>query len=387
MKTIILLGIMGRTPVAGVAWQALHYLKGLSRLGHKVFYIEDTEIWPYNPETGADDCAYTVSYIARLMSWCGLRDQWAFCDVSQGGRVHGLSELELSSLFKEADALINLTGSTELREAHFRIPVRIYIETDPGVPQIEIAQGNRYRIDLLSAHTHHFTFAENYGKPGSLLPIGPFHYHATRQPVVLDWWQDGAWNVDAFTNLSTFTTVATWKQSNDIIWNDDTYTWSKDRQFLQYIDLPAESKQAFELMLACCDPQSTAMLQSHNWKVSDALSLTKDIFPYRSFIIGSRGEFTVAKDQNVRLHTGWFSDRSACYLAAGRPVITQDTGFGRTLPTGLGLFSFNTMDEVLAAVEAINSDYDTHARAARAIAEEYFAAEAVIGKLFEAVGL
>ena len=140
-------------------------------------------------------------------------------------------------------------------------------------------------------------------------------------------------------------------------------------------------------MLACCDPQSTAMLQSHNWKVSDALSLTKDIFPYRSFIIGSRGEFTVAKDQNVRLHTGWFSDRSACYLAAGRPVITQDTGFGRTLPTGLGLFSFNTMDEVLAAVEAINSDYDTHARAARAIAEEYFAAEAVIGKLFEAVGL
>jgi hypothetical protein len=387
---IIVLGIIGRTPVAGVAWQALHYLEGLRRLGHDVYYIEDTEIWPYNPETEGDDCAYTLSYIAGLMTWCGLGDRWAFCDVSQGGRVHGLSELQLSNLFKEADAIINLTGSSELRETHHQVPVRIYLETDPGVPQIEIAQGNRYKIDLLRAHTHHFTFAENLGQQECLLPVVPFKYRPTRQPVVVDWWQADGSSKPKHTkvsNLARFTTIATWKQSNDIVWNGETYTWSKDRQFLQFLDLPTRSAQAFELALACSDPQSIALLESHDWKVSDALPLTKNIFPYRDFIISSRGEFTVAKDQYMRLHTGWFSDRSACYLAAGRPVVTHDTGFGKFLPTGEGLFAFNTIEEVLAAMDKINADYEGHSRAARAIAEEYFRAETVVGKVFQDLGL
>jgi hypothetical protein len=209
--------------------------------------------------------------------------------------------------------------------------------------------------------------------------------------VVLDWWQeDGCLESSGqghFRDSAKFTTIATWKQSNDITWNNQTYTWSKDRQFLQYLDLPARSGQAFELALARSDAQSIALLESHGWAVSDALSLTRDILPYRSFIVGSRGEFTVAKEQYVRLHTGWFSDRSACYLAAGRPVITQDTGFGKYLPVGQGLFSFTTMEEVLAALEAVSSDYQRHARAARAIAEEYFAAEAVVGRLLEDLGL
>jgi hypothetical protein len=388
---IIVLGIMGRTPVAGVAWQALHYIEGIRRLGHDVYYVEDTQTWPYNPETETSDSAYTIKYIDRLMNWCGLNERWAYRDVSQDGHVQGLSELQFANLFKEADAIINVTGSSELRETYLKVPIRIYLETDPGVPQIEVAQGERYTIDFLGAHTHHFTFAENYGQPRSLLPIGTFTYHRTRQPVVLEWWQEETSympkRATALAGAGHFTTIATWKQLNDIVWNDDTYTWSKDRQFLQYIDLPARSKQGFELALARSDPQSVALLESHDWKVSDALSLTKDIFPYRDFVIGSRGEFTVAKDQYVRLRTGWFSDRSACYLAAGRPVVTQDTGFGTFLPTGEGLFAFNTMEDVLAAVEAINSHYERHARAARAIAEQYFAAEAVIGKLFEDLGV
>jgi hypothetical protein len=387
---IIVLGIIGRTPVAGVAWQALHYLEGLRRLGHAVYYVEDTEIWPYNPETDGDDCAYAVSYIAGLMTWCGLGDRWAYCDVSQGGRVHGISEVQLSKLFKEADAIVNLTGSTELREAHLRIPVRVYLETDPGVPQIEISQGNRYKIDFLSAHTHHFTFAENVGQQGCLLPAVPFKYRPTRQPVVVDWWQASGHSKpnqeNHVSDPARFTTIATWKQSNDIIWNGETYTWSKDRQFFQFLDLPVRSGQEFELALAGCDSKAITLLESHGWKISGALQLTKDIFPYRDFIAASRAEFTVTKDQYVRLRTGWFSDRSACYLAASRPVITQDTGFGRFLPTGEGLFGFNTQEDILDALEAINSDYERHTRAARAIAEEYFRAETVVGKLFDGLG-
>jgi hypothetical protein len=379
---IIVLGIIGRTPVAGVAWQALHYIEGFRRLGHDVYYVEDTQTWPYNPETAATDCAYTVEYIDRLMSWCGLDDRWAYCDASQADHVQGLSELQLSRLLESADAIINVTGSSELRESHLKVPVRVYLETDPGVPQIEVSQGDRYTIDFLSAHTHHLTFAENFGQPGSLLPVGPFSYHVTRQPVVLDWWQTAG-----CASPSSFTTIANWNQSNDVNWNGEIYTWSKDRQFMQFIDLPARSGQALELALACSDSQAMALLESHGWKISDAVPLSRTIFTYRNFIAGSRGEFTVSKDQYVRLRTGWFSDRSACYLAAGRPVITQDTDFGKFIPAGEGLFAFNTTEEILAAMEAINADYKRHRRAARSIAEEYFRAERVVAKLLEDCGM
>jgi hypothetical protein len=387
---IIVLGIVGRIPVAGVAWQALHYLEGLRRLGHEVYYVEDTKTWPYNPETGGNDCAYSVSYIAGLMTWCALGDRWAFRDVSQQGRVYGLSEIQLSNLLEEADAIINLTGSTELREPHLQVPIRICLETDPGVPQIEISQGKRSEIEFMNAHTHHFTFAENIGQQGCLLPLVPYNYRPTRQPVIVEWWQACGHpkenHESHLSELARFTTIATWKQSNDIVWNGETYTWSKDRQFLQFLDLPVRSGQAFELALGGCDSKAITLLESHGWKIADALQLTKDIFPYREFIAASRGEFTVTKDQYVRLRTGWFSDRSACYLAAGRPVITQDTGFGKFLPTGEGLFGFNTQKDILDALEAVNSDYERQSRAARAIAEEYFRAETVVGKLFSELG-
>jgi hypothetical protein len=387
---MIILGIAGRTPVAGVGWQVLHYLEGLRRLGHEVYYVEDTQAWPYNPETGAEDCLYIVKYLGQWMSWCGMADRWAYCDVSQQGRVHGLSESQLARVYERADGLINLTGSTPLREKHLRVPVRVYMETDPGVPQIEIAQGREYTINLLRNHTHHFSFAENLGKPGCLLPVGPFKYHTTRQPVVLDWWQPDQWgdaNGDAGGAPAVFTTITNWKQSNSITWNGETYTWTKDQQFLKFIDLPEQSGQTFELALACQEMGVIGLLRSHEWRILDAQPLTSDILPYRDYIARSRGEFTVAKDQYVRLRTGWFSDRSACYLAAGRPVITQDTGFGRILPTGAGLFSFSSMDEVLTALEHINSDYARHCRAAHAIAEEFFKAETVMAKFVDDLGL
>ena len=125
------------------------------------------------------------------------------------------------------------------------------------------------------------------------------------------------------------------------------------------------------------------LLTNNGWKLNDAGALTTDPWSYRSYIIASRGEFSVARDQNVRLRSGWFSERSACYLAAGRPVITQDTGFGTALPTGEGLFPFNSLEEIIAAFEAIQSDYCKHSRAARAIAHEYFRAEIVLAKVLK----
>src|SRR5688572_13017751 len=204
---------MGRTPVAGVAWQMMHYLVGLHRLGHDVFYVEDTQTWPYNPETGQSDCEFTLKYIDRLMSWCDLKGRWAYVDVSRQGAVYGLSEVQLKDVLGSADVLINVTGSTELGEKHLGVPIRVYLETDPCAPQIEVAQGNRYTTDFLNAHTHHFTFGENFGSPGCSLPTGPFNYQATRQPVVLDWWKpQGAGDPPPV--HASFTTIASWRQSH-----------------------------------------------------------------------------------------------------------------------------------------------------------------------------
>jgi hypothetical protein len=387
--TVVVLGMMGRTPFAGVGWQVLHYLEGLRRLGCDVTYLEDTGNWPYDADqnTITDDCRYTITYIGRLMAWCGLSDRWAYRAASQGGRLHGPAAARVDELLRQADALINLTGATVLRDEHLRVPVRIFLETDPVLPQIEIAQGCRFTIDLLSAHTHHFTFGENLGAPDCGVPLGRFDYQPTRQPVVLEWW-----DLHRAASLppgadGRFTTVASWSQSGkDIEWRGEIYTWSKHHEFLKFLSLPGRAGKVFELALACDDAETLRLLAGHGWRVVDALALSKDALPYRDYILGSRGEFTVAKDQNVRLRSGWFSDRSACYLAAGKPVITQDTGFGNVLPTGRGLFAFRTMSDVLAAIDAIESDYEGHGRAARGVAAEYFNAEKVVGSLLRRAG-
>jgi hypothetical protein len=392
---LVVLGIMGVSPFAGVAWQVLHYLEGFRRLGYEVYYVEDSGIWPYDPEqqTVISDCRYTVNYIAKLMDWWGHSDRWSYRARYMDERVYGLSESQLSNLFERADVLVNLCGATELTDEHLEVPVRIYLETDPVLPQIEIARGRHTRISLLESHTHHFSFGENLGAPDCGVPVTLFNYRPTRQPVVLDWWEvSESFN---FQPRHGFTTVASWQQSqNDIKWNGEIYTWSKQHEFLKFIDLPRQIKQPLELALACADlngelsfPEVAQRLRSYGWQIIDAIGLSKNILSYRDYILSSLGEFTVAKDQNIRLRSGWFSDRSACYLAAGRPVITQDTGFGKFLPTGEGLFAFNTMAEIVAAFDAIQSNYEKHRQAGQAIADEYFKAETVLAKLLNNVGL
>jgi hypothetical protein len=386
--TLIVLGMMGRTPFAGVAWQALHYLEGFRRLGYDVYYVEDTGEWPYDPVQNCitADCSYTVNYIDRLVAWCGLLGKWAYRAAAQDNRVFGLSARELNDLYSRADVLVNLTGATLLRDEHMTVPVRIYLETDPVLPQIEVAQGSTFTMDLLSAHTHHFTYGENLGAPDCLVPVGQFDYHPTRQPIILDWWQGADLAQPPLSGK--FTTIGSWQQAGkDVEWRGETYTWSKHWEFLKFVDLPRRTSQPLELALSCDDSEVLSMLASHGWGVIDALALSRDILPYHDYILSSRGEFTVAKDQNIRLRSGWFSDRSACYLAAGHPVITQDTAFGNILPTGEGLFSFDNMNDVLAALEAINSDYERHSRAATTIAGDCFRAEVVLQKMLTDAGL
>jgi hypothetical protein len=239
-------------------------------------------------------------------------------------------------------------------------------------------------MNMLSAHTHHFTYGENLGEPDCGIPASPFHYQVTRPPVVTDWW-------DAEPPSDTgapFSTVAHWKQTDkDVEWNGELYKWSKDVEFRKFLELPRRCPEPFELALTGIDGEGRDELEALGWRTADALRVSGHIETYRDYVRAARGEFTVAKDQYVRMRSGWFSDRSVCYLAAGRPVITQETGFSKFVPTGRGLFGFETLDEILDAVDRIAGDYDAHSEAAREIAADCFAAEKVIGSMLEEAGL
>jgi hypothetical protein len=259
----------------------------------------------------------------------------------------------------------------------------VYLETDPVLPQIEIAQGRTFTIDFLAAHTHHFTYGENFGADDCGVPIERFDYRPTRPPAVIEWWRSDPSNTAA----ASYTTIANWHQTDkDIVWQGNRLTWSKDVQFRRFLPVASRAGVPIELALATDDEQAFAELRAAGWRVRPAGPLSKDIDAYREYIRASAGEFSVAKEQYALLRSGWFSDRTACYLAAGRPAVVQDTGFGRFVPTGEGLFSFGTVEEAVTALDTVASDYSRHARAAAEIAVEYLRAEIVLARLLDDLG-
>lgn len=381
---IIVFGILFFYPLAGVTYQFLHYLIGLRRLGFDPYYVEDSARWIYDPRLNdmAPDPTGNIAMVLPALKAHGFGDRWCFRGCYEGGGCHGLSEAELTQLYRDADAFLNVTGAQEIRDEHRAIKRRLYVESDPFVAQVKVANGDQGMIDLLAAHDTHFSFGENLGAPDCDTPIKKFCWLPTRQPVAVELWND-----NAPTGGRTYTTITTWhNKGKDIEWRGDTWYWTKDREFAQFLDLPRLRPQQFELATSVGDDVQT-LLRDHGWNQTGSIEVSRDTHAYRDYIQRSRGEFTVARDQYVRPNTGWFSDRSCCYLAAGRPVITQETGFSKLLPSGRGLFGFRTMDDVLQALDAIESDYAGHCRAAREIAAEFFAAEKVVGSLMQRAGL
>jgi hypothetical protein len=382
---IIVFGIVFWYPLAGVTYQFLHYMLGLRRLGYEVFYIEDSGRWVYDPSLNemTPDASRNVELVAPIFERYGFAGHWGFRGNYPEGRCYGLTEAEILRLYREADAFLNVTGAQEIREEHLACPRRIYVESDPFTTQVGVALGNENTIAAIAAHDTHFSFGENLYASDCAVPVQRFDWQPTRQPVVMDLWESrAACGADA-----PYTTITTWhNEGKDIEYRGETYYWTKDREFMKVIDLPSRCGVPLELALGV-DPEVSRLLDRHGWRQRNSVEISRGFDDYRRYIQDSRGEFTVARDQYVRPNTGWFSDRSACYLAAGRPVITQETGFSKYLPTGEGLFAFRSMEDVLAAVEKIERDHQAHCRAAREIASEYFAAEKVLGSLMARAGL
>jgi len=382
--SIILLHFAGQMPLAGIAWQAMHYLVGLEQLGYKAWYIEDSGTNPFDPRANsvAIECEYNVRYLRRVMERYGFGRRWAYWDAIHD-LYYGLSRDRVRRLYGEADGLINLCGATRLREEHLACPVRIMIDTDPVYEQIKYATADQASRAYLDAHTHFFTYGENLGAADCPVPLCGVPWRPTRPPVDPDLWPD------ADVAPSSLTTIGTWEnKGKNIEFSGSRYVWSKHVNFLRYLDLPRRRPGVgFRMAILPPDDEVRRAITGGGWGLVDPRPISADMASYRDFISYSRGEFTVAKDIYVRPNSGWFSDRSACYLAAGRPVVTMRTGFGKFYPVGRGLFEYSSQAEALAGIDAIAGDYRRHSRAARELAREYFAPDRVLAPLLAQCGL
>jgi len=383
---VVVLGMMTKMPVAGVVWQTLHYLLGFERLGYEAHYVEAHGRTPSMLMAPADKdvSGRAAAFIATIMRRFGLSDRWAFRALHADGLCFGMAEGRLARLLESAELIVNLHGGTQPLPELCATDRLAYVETDPVQLQLELAGGYEASYEFLEPHAAFFTFAESYGSDTCLLPVSDrFRFHTTRQPVLTDLWETARPPAH-----DRFTTIGNWSQPwRDVSMDGSVYTWSKDQEFKKVLDLPARLGDRFELALSSYEDADRKLLEANGWRVVPAMSFSTDLVAYRDYVASSAGEFTVAKDQNVRFKTGWFSDRSATYLASGRPVITQDTDFGRTIPTGDGLFAFSGGDEAVEAVERIDRDPEHHRRAARELAAEYFAAEVVLGQMLDHMGM
>lgn len=382
---VVLLGMMTKMPVAGVVWQVAHYLLGLERLGCDPYYVEAHGITPSSFCRSADDAGTdaAAAFIDRTLAQHGFADRWAYHALHDDGRVLGPAATTLAELYRDAAVIVNLHGGTTPLPEHAASGRLVYLETDPVQVQVELHQGRPETVAYLEPHVAFFTFGENYGRPGCGLPVDDrFPFRPTRQPIVLDLWEDLA------PPGPTWTTVGNWRQSwRTVELDGEPYTWSKHTEWAKVLELPRRTRLPIELALAGFSDRDRARLERRGFAVAVAREVAGDADGYRRYVAGSRGEVTVAKDQNVRLRTGWFSDRSATYLAAGRPVVTQDTAFGDVLPTGEGLLAFTTVEEAAAALLEVEGDWDRHAKAAAAIAREHFDSDVVLGRLLADLGV
>jgi hypothetical protein len=397
-KRIVVVGTMAADPYAGMAWMCMQIVAGLRRLGHDAWYFEVTSYWPFNPELNRRECdgAYALRYLAFVADRFGLGDRWAYRRSYADKEWFGLPAARAEALLAGADAVLNVAGATRFGEEGLKTGRLVYLGTDPVIHEIGYAAGNAETRSLIAEHDDVVTYGENIGSAGCVIPPLPKLRAGTRQPLLLNRWEAGP------PARGEFATICNWRQTGrDVHFDGETYLWSKHHEFLKFIDLPGRVSQPLELAMALVDSSEVRpshkeqvaalglpadereLLEDNGWKLRDSLAFSTDPWAYARYITSARGEFTVARDLNVRLRSGWFSERSACYLAAGRPVITQNTGFGAVLPTGEGLFAFDTMDDILSAFEAVGSDYARHSKAAREIAEEYFRAETVLAKLLD----
>jgi hypothetical protein len=362
---IAVLGYIIRGPIGGLAWHHLQYVLGLKKLGHDVLFIEDSEDYPacYNPETNemGTDASYGLRFIDESFKSLDLQGVWSYFDFHTNQWFGNANAVEF---LKSADILLNLSGVNPLRDWSAQVPKRVFVDTDPAFIQIRHLTDEKAR-KLAGQHDVFFTFGENFGSEDCSIPDDSFDWQPTRQPVVLN-----AWNFTKGNKHGHLTTIMQWDSYKKVEYGGREFGM-KSKSFDDFLDLPSQTDETFVIGVGSASAPRE-LLQKNGWKVLNPLIPTRTIWTYQDFIQTSKAEFSVAKAGYVQSRSGWFSERSAVYLASGRPVLTQETGFSKFIETGKGLLSFSNQADALKGIEKINKDYDFHCREARRIAAEYF---------------
>jgi hypothetical protein len=378
---IVVAGTIGRSGLGGQAWAGLQYLLGLRALGHEVYYVEDCgrSSWVYNWE--AEEWTYELDYPAAYVHAClapfGFGDRWIYRD---NYRAVGLALDSFQELCAAADLLVlRAVPLWDWRPEYDRPRRRAYVDVDPGFTQIAIANGDAGLRAGIERCERRFTYAQRFGRPDCAIPPDGGPWIPTRPPVYLPEWPvvvDQPNRAEA----THFTSVMRWQGFKDVTFQGVRYG-QRDQEFPRYFELPARSGQKFRIAQMGLKPEQ---LLQHGWEVAPGEIVSRTPDSYRDFIQGSRGEFSVPKNGYVAMHGGWFSDRSVCYLASGRPVLMADTGLADWLPLGQGLLTFSDPDSAVAGLNQINADYTAHRQAARALAENHFATGKVLPEFLAA---
>jgi len=375
---IVMLGYMVRGPLGGMTWANLHYLMGLKCLGHEVYFVEDSDSYAscYDPVRNVMDIdpSYGLKYAGGILEKVGLGDHWAYYDEHTSS-WHGPCADRILDICSSADLLLNRAGVNPLREWFLGIPVRALIDVDPVFTQIRYLKYPA-SMEYAKQHTAFFSLAENIGSNRSSIPEDGLPWQPTRHPIFLDAWPATPHQIEG-----NWTTVMQWKSYPAEQYGGVSYGM-KSESLTPYLDIPKSSGEVFELVIAGAN-SPRQMLTDRGWVIRSSREMSGDPWVYRQYIQGSKGEFSVAKQGYVMTRSGWFSERTAAYLASGRPVVTEEAGFSDVLPIGAGLLAFSDFDEALAAIEEVNEHYDRHCKAARALAEEYFDARRILPGLIE----
>jgi hypothetical protein len=389
---IIVGGYIGLYPTGGATWDYIQYPLGLKMLGHEVYYLEDTAQYPiYQLEESAwDDCTYCVNYLKTAMEEVGMGDRWAYHDIASN-KIFGMPEQKLKEVLKTADVFINVSASTILREEYLNIPAKILIDTDPMFTQYQYqvmqdAGGDKAieAQNFMKAHNLLFTFGLNIGKEDCRIPQFDYKWLTTKKPICLEHWSASTETGRRF----GFTSILNWTERPAFTYENELWG-QKNVEFQKFYHLPSIAQQPFDLIINRGNDQESinAMenLKDLGWNILSPHDLIANKEDYKRFIQSSYGEFSVTKETYIKSNSGWFSGRSACYLAAGKPVITQDTQWSKYIPAGEGLFACNEIESANNAIKEIASDYARHAQAAKDIAHEYFDSRKVLSDMLQQI--
>lgn len=370
--TIVVAGSLAQKPRhGGHAWVFLQYLLGFKRLGWDVLFVDQL------PADG-DRRAATI-WLDRLMRDFDLEGSWALFDHT-GRESAGVPAATVVERTRRSALLLNIMGFLSVGSVLAAAPRRVFLDIDPGFPQmwraLELA-------DVFAGHDRFVTIGENIGRPGCPIPTCGLEWTTTPQPVVLDQWPVAAISGGAVTS------VATWRGAYAPVQYDGESYGLRAHEMRRFAPLASQSPLPLHVALDIhpADHADRELLASNGWVLLPPESVASDPWAYRRFIQASRAELMIAKNMYVRARSGWLSDRSLCYLASGRPVVAQDTGFTSNYPTGLGLLAFADVDEAQAALAEVAAEPAKHAQAAREMVEAWFDSDLVLGRLLAALGV